>query len=485
MAPCRTCVGALLAAATLALAPTLVARAEVATDGTLGAKVRLTGREVTVPARLGQARGRNLFHSFQRFGVPSEGRVTFTGPDGLKNVIGRVTGGAPSKIDGTLASKVKGADLWLLNPAGILFGPNARLDVRGSFHASTADELRFADGAVFRALDPGGSVLSVAAPEAFGFLGAKPREILVDQSLLKVPKGKALSLVGGDIAIRGDNDGVPYDEGFADEPGTVRAEAGRVSLAALGGAGAVAAGTNEATGEVSGRIQLAGDASVVASGDGRGTVRIHGGQVVVTDDSFVLADNQGSTHSVGEVVVAANALEVSKGSLLAADTFGPGEAGTVRIQADVLELHRGRGITSSTYSTGDAGEVVVNAGRLLIDSRGSMLPTLIASQAWLGSVGNAGEVTVRAGTLEIHGRGEITSTTYGLGDAGAVAVRAGTLELREDGRITNDTRGPGDAGSIVVNAEHLVVAGDAAGSAPGIFSNAIRGWLLPGFGVVA
>jgi hypothetical protein len=78
-------------------------RAEVATDGTLGAKVRLTGRDVQIPARLGQVRGKNLFHSFARFGIDTSGKVTFTGPDGLKNVIGRVTGGERSTIDGTLA----------------------------------------------------------------------------------------------------------------------------------------------------------------------------------------------------------------------------------------------------------------------------------------------------------------------------------------------------------------------------------------------
>jgi filamentous hemagglutinin family protein len=165
-------------------------RAEVATDGTLGAKVRLTGRDVKIPARLGQVRGKNLFHSFQRFGIDTGGKVTFTGPDGLKNVIGRVTGGEPSRINGTLASRVSGADLWLLNPAGILFGPDARLDVPGSFHASTADELRFADGAVFSALDPQGSVLSVAEPQAFGFLRAKPAGIMVDQSVLKVNEAR-------------------------------------------------------------------------------------------------------------------------------------------------------------------------------------------------------------------------------------------------------------------------------------------------------
>jgi filamentous hemagglutinin family protein len=121
----------------LALSMTLLepapGRAEVVTDGTLGAKVRLTGKNVTVPARLGQIRGKNLFHSFERFGIETGNKVTFTGPDGLKNVIGRVTGGERSTIDGTLASKVKGADLWFVNPAGILFGPKARLDVKPAF----------------------------------------------------------------------------------------------------------------------------------------------------------------------------------------------------------------------------------------------------------------------------------------------------------------------------------------------------------------
>jgi large exoprotein involved in heme utilization and adhesion len=86
--------------------------AEVATDGTLGAKVRLTGKDVTVPARLGQVRGQNLFHSFERFGIETGNRVTFTAPERLKlkNVISRVTGGERSTIDGTLASKVKGAE---------------------------------------------------------------------------------------------------------------------------------------------------------------------------------------------------------------------------------------------------------------------------------------------------------------------------------------------------------------------------------------
>jgi filamentous hemagglutinin family protein len=491
-------------------------RAEVATDGTLGAKVRLTGRDVKIPARLGQVRGKNLFHSFQRFGIDTGGKVTFTGPDGLKNVIGRVTGGEPSRINGTLASRVSGADLWLLNPAGILFGPDARLDVPGSFHASTADELRFADGAVFSALDPQGSVLSVAEPQAFGFLRAKPAGIMVDQSVLKVNEGKALSLIGGDVAIRGNNDGIANDTGLADEPGTVRARAGRITLAALDGPGAETVGTGEATGAVSGEIQLTGEAAVISSGNGDGTIRIRGGRIVVSDRTRVFADGTGSTDVTAGLVVAAKTLEVSDESQLTADTTGPGRAGTVRIQADALELRSGGQITSSAFASGNAGEVTIQAGRIALrdDGRissdsyasgdaGSVVVTaehhlLVAGDAfgsapgifsnaladtadaggagtimvkannalvelrdggWIGTntigPGNGGETSVEAGTIELHNGGYVTSDTFGSGKAGTVTVKTDALAIRDDGRISSKAEGSGDAGMVRVAADTI------------------------------
>jgi large exoprotein involved in heme utilization and adhesion len=93
-----------LAAAVMLLGPP-AARAEVATDGSLGARLRLTGKDVQIPARLGQVRGQNLFHSFERFGIKTGSRITFTGPDSLRNVIGQVTGGERSTIDGTLGAQ--------------------------------------------------------------------------------------------------------------------------------------------------------------------------------------------------------------------------------------------------------------------------------------------------------------------------------------------------------------------------------------------
>src|SRR4051812_28066478 len=217
---CR--LGPPLLAALLTTAPV---QAQIVTDGSVGAKVSLQGGEIEIGADLGTRRGDNLFHSFEKFGIATGQTATFTGPGAIRNVISRVTGGEISNIDGTLASRVGQADLYFLNPAGVMFGPNARLDLPGSLHVSTAHELRFADGVSFSALDKTGSGLTVAPPEAFGFLDRPPGRIAVDQSQLQLTSGKTFSLVGGDIDISGGSSG------------SISTTAGTVTLISLTGAG--------------------------------------------------------------------------------------------------------------------------------------------------------------------------------------------------------------------------------------------------------
>src|SRR3954468_12078893 len=198
-------------------------QAQIVTDGSVGPKVSLSGSSVDIGANLGTRRGDNLFHSFETFGITTGQTATFTGPETIQNVISRVTGGEISRIDGTLRSTVGQADLYFLNPAGVIFGPNAQLDVPGSFHVSTAHELRFADGAHFSAMDRTGSSLTVAAPEAFGFLDRPPGRMAVEQSQLQLQAGKTLSLIGGDVDIGGN----------------IKAESSTVNLAAVTGPGQV------------------------------------------------------------------------------------------------------------------------------------------------------------------------------------------------------------------------------------------------------
>jgi filamentous hemagglutinin family protein len=115
--------------------------------------------------------GPNLFHSFERFSVGPNDTAHFTAKDpaGIKHILSRVTGRQRSEIDGTLKSTIPGTHLYLLNPSGVMFGPHATLDVQGSFHVSTADYLRLADGARFFTRLSEQSTLSVAPQWLLGF----------------------------------------------------------------------------------------------------------------------------------------------------------------------------------------------------------------------------------------------------------------------------------------------------------------------------
>jgi len=179
--------------------------AQVVTDGTLGGSIQTLSPSqngfINIGANLGEKMGQNLFHSFSDFNIKQGKTANFTGPNSVNNIITRVTGGNGSSIDGTLRSDIQGANLYLLNPWGISFGSNARLDISGSFHASTADSVLFKDGK-FSATQPQKSVLTVASPEAFGFLDNRlSSSISIDGSFLELKENQTLSLMADELRI--------------------------------------------------------------------------------------------------------------------------------------------------------------------------------------------------------------------------------------------------------------------------------------------
>src|SRR5438093_6943801 len=151
--------------------------------------------------------GHNLFHSFGQFGVPTNNIGNFLNDSGLatSNILGRVTGGNVSNIFGTIQTTDFGnANLFLMNPAGFLFGPNATLNVGGMATFTSADYLRLTDGVRFNAIPNAAAdaLLSTASVAAFGFLGSNPGAITVQGSHLSVQPDQGLSLVGGNITIQ-------------------------------------------------------------------------------------------------------------------------------------------------------------------------------------------------------------------------------------------------------------------------------------------
>ncbi|MGB7440094.1 MAG: filamentous hemagglutinin N-terminal domain-containing protein, partial [Coleofasciculaceae cyanobacterium] len=166
--------------------------------------------------------GRNLFHSFEQFSLPTNNIADFNNPP-VKNIITRVTGSLPSNIDGIIRAS-NPANLYFINPNGIIFGPNASLEIGGSFFASTASSLNFADGTKFSATTTQTSpLLTVSVPIGLQY-GSNSGTIQVHGSNLQVPNGEALTLVGGDVQLDG---------------GTLLALGGRVELAGLAGSGVV------------------------------------------------------------------------------------------------------------------------------------------------------------------------------------------------------------------------------------------------------
>ena len=487
--------GLVLLALPLATGPTRPSLSQVALDGSVNSDfsgpVPLDGRDYDVRAEFGHVEGRNLFHSFKRFDLDTGQRATFSAPDALRigRVISRVTGGDRSDIDGTIRSDIAGADFYLINPAGVVFGRNAQLHVQGSFHVSTADELRFPEGKVFSATNPADSSFSVAAPDAFGFLDRAARAIRVDRSELDVAPDQALSLVGGNLVI---------DRGLIALRDFERN--GNVTLVAMSRPGTVAVADGRPSAAPQGRILITDSEIDVSSFAGGGVVRIRAGALVV-EASLIFAnsgaDEPGPATALieieaefvrqdlaairsiaigagdaGDVRVKAGELAVLNRAELRSDTGGPGNAGNVTVSARELEIANGGLIASESFAAGDAGNVLVRADQVTIHTARPDFPTGITTSAVL-ETGNAGTVTVEAKELTVRDSGVISSNSLDRGDAGRVELSADHIAVLTGGQIGSGTgerrtedggfvRSTGAGGDVVVNArETILISGQS------------------------
>jgi filamentous hemagglutinin family protein len=443
-------------------------RSTITPDGTLGTAVTPRGTLFDITG--GTRRGPNLFHSFDRFSVGTWETANFTSAQtGIKNILSRVTGGQRSDIDGQLRTdgqlRAEGADLYLLNPAGVLFGPNATPDVSGSFHVSTADYLRLADGARFSARLSETSTLSVAPPAAFGFLGPTPAAITTQGSTLQVPEGATLSVVGGEVQIVG---------------GMLQAPGGRIQLASVATAGEVTPMTSGVESDLQvdsaarlGGITLSQNARVDASGNGGGTVRIRAGRLLV-DQSTLVANNQGQRNGMGLGVDLATTVEtvLTPGTTITANSQGAGRARDLRVTTGSLRME-GAVLGSTASQNGQAGSIEVQATQVALTGGAR-----ISSNTQ--GAGQGGTVRVTAtDTLTLAGTsadGRVLSAIDAFGTGGSVIIEAPRVALTGGAQIHNLTAGPGQGGTVQVRAtDTLTLAGTSAdGRVPsGIFVNAI------------
>ena len=373
----------------------LSAHGQIATDGTVGAAVSLSGPVFTIPNTLGTQTGSNLFHSFQTLNVLTGESATFTGPAGIDNVISRVTGGQESQINGLLRSTVPDADFWFLNPAGVMFGQGAEVDVPASLFISTGDEVRFDNGAVFNATTPSVSTLTLASPEAFGFLGDSPASILVSQSTIELGAGETLSLVGGDIEVSQANLSAGNVFSFLEEPA-----AGFINLVATSSANEVNAYDGTTFNDADGIILLLDSSEINASGNGGGTVRIRAG-AFGTSGTDIRANNFGAESAGEGVRINADVVLLTNDTAISAGALDQGNAVPVVIEATSIELDDSFISTSSTGSfaddVGNADDIIISTDDLLLTNN-----SCISSDTFLGSNGDGGSIVIQADLIELY-----------------------------------------------------------------------------------
>lgn len=188
--------GAITSVATLSHAQTIIPAA----DGT-ATVVMPNGNTFNITGGSLSGDGKNLFHSFQEFGLSTQQIANFIANPTIQNILGRVVGGNPSLINGLIQVSGGQANLFLMNPSGMVFGPNAALNVPASFAATTATGIGFSNGQ-FNAYGANDYQSLLGNPQTFVFQGIQPGAI-INAGDLAVTAGEGISLVGGTVINTG------------------------------------------------------------------------------------------------------------------------------------------------------------------------------------------------------------------------------------------------------------------------------------------
>ena len=453
-------------------ATTTATSAQVTSDGTVNTQVTPDGNVAEITG--GETRGGNLFHSFQDFSIQTGNEAFFNNAESISNIFSRVTGGNISNIDGAIRANGD-ASLFLINPAGIIFGENASLNLGGSFYGSTADSILFEDGQ-FSATNLDNSLLTINAPVGLN-LRDNPGEIVnrstADGVGLQVDSGEAISLIGGDINFEG---------------GLITAPGGTIQLGGLSQTGTVSiaddSSLNFPSDVIKANVFLSDNAAASITANGGGSISVNANNLELTGDSLIeasIGEGLGSENAVaGTIEIATDTLQIDNNSAIVASTFGQGDAGTINITArniaieqefsgiysnvglnyiatedavadavgnggeinintDTLSLTDGARITSNSVATGDAGDIK-------IDATGEVL---------YSGVGTTPVVAFDGGTVISGSFSQVQQN--GVGSSGQVNIKAGSLTLTDTGAVLVDNSGQqGNAGDITLDIENEI-----------------------------
>jgi filamentous hemagglutinin family protein len=436
--------------------------------------------------------GSSLFHSFQDFQVGANQQVIFDDPAGVTDIFARITGSQASQVLGTLG--VNGnANLFLLNPNGILFGPQAQLNLKGAFVATSAQSLLFANGSSFSADRPSTApLLTIAMPIGLTF-GNSPAPIRVEGSQgLNVGADRSLVLAGGDVLFSN---------------AQVRSPDSHLQFGGLAGAGTLTLspdpqrsfklsvspgltpsnvtfqqgsmlnvqGTGIGDLEVQSQNLVVSQSNVLAGvAPGIGFSQTAGGGEIRFNATGTITLNQisqvansvlpGAIGNTGGIEIVARSLQVLDGSTLDASSFGQGNVGAIRIQA------------TDAVTLAGAGE-----SRFLALSRPSISASAIRHRVEVGAVGNGAGISIDTNTLSLRDGAILDASLGGQGVISPINIQAGTVTFAGNNNVgvgavmSNDVEptARGQVTGIRLNADRLVLRDGSAlssvtfGSIPG------------------
>ncbi|MEM8504246.1 MAG: S-layer family protein [Cyanobacteria bacterium P01_D01_bin.1] len=467
---------------------------QIRTDNSLSTTVVVDALDFTIDG--GDRVGDNLFHSFSEFSVPTAGAAIFTNPIDVTNIISRVTGGSISSIDGLI--KANGtANLFLINPAGLIFGSDAQLDIGGSFVGSSAESLRFAGSTEFLAttLAPT-SQLMINVPTGLQ-LGASSQDILIqdtgyttsttlpltvdNSSSLGVSPANTIALIGSNVLLKG---------------GGLFAPAGHIELGGVR-TGVVSMNpdfTDFDYTDVSqfGDIELLSQSLVNTSGlfvlpagnpldfsSQGGSTQIVGQHLSVQNDSKIVTQNFGDL-SFGSVYIdIRDTVELSESgtglSGIFTTNFGEAGGGDIAISAQHLHLDGDADISTDTFGNGNSGKVIITVPNTIrfrpstgIQPGFSNIETASFGTGTAGDI-EIGSIAFPTGSLEIIGGSPsalsesigVVSQTADPGKGGNVQVFADSILLLDGGSISAATLGQGAGGNVEITADVVEVIGVA------------------------
>ena len=399
--------------------------AQIVPDNTLSTKVNLIESQQKITG--GIESGNNLFHSFKEFSPKADVVTHFDNSSNIVNIFTRVTGDSASLIDGLIRSNGS-ASLFLLNPAGIIFGKNAELKIGGSFISTTAESIIFADGTIFDTqLDQTPPLLTVSIPIGLQY-GNSPGAISSNNTNLielNLPDENTIAFLGGNIELQNIS---------------IEALSGNVEIGSVAEGQIVSLSPNSKGWEFNydnvGKfkdIKISQESQINTSGK-LGTINLRGQDIFLNPGLTILNSTNTDIDGGRISLLATNHIDLNDiilstqverfdadQNLLQHPVTGKG--GDIIISAKDIKIRNGSLITASSLNQGPGGNITINAKESLeLSGFDQFIPSLIITR--IDDIGAGGTIEINTKKLVMTDGAKIDSSSFGPGKAGDIVVNA-------------------------------------------------------------